>query len=971
MAYYSHEEILKETNGGLDIILHLYPQANKCIDNNKHFKIRDENTASCTLKQMPDGNYIIADWGNTNGDGKTLKMNAIQAWMNEKGIEYKNALDEISEKFGIMPEEQLKEIRKPDFNKRAAKADEVDGEYYFDLYEQDEIPKDWIAELGPYAKLEKLKLYQWHAVKSYRLIKNREALIWSSKENYPIFVIKEDYFKKIYQPKAYDKKDRFRYAVDKGRELGNFLHGLNQAYQIFIDKNPHEADGYSESEEAAREKEEGGGKPKTELLEEIILCSGDRDALNVAGMGFFVVWKNSETSQLLFEDVKKMRKIAKRIYNVPDIDPTGILQGRKVGMFYLDIHTVWLPKELREKKDWRGNPRKDLLDFCEVKRGKASKEFKELLRVSYPFKFWDSYINKNNKVSWEIMDIYLISFLAHSGFYLYRKEGAKDDFVFIQVIGTQVRQVNAVDVKRFVTHFLYQKREDIRLRNYVQRAPQLKPPALTDLEEIQLDFRSHFPEGRIFYFKNGAFKITAEGIEKLKPGTINNHVWEEKILLHHFKEEKAFFTVKHTKDEEGKQIIEDLIIHNSDCEFFRYLIQTSRVHWRKELETHADQLTKKDRAAYLKAYKFSIDGPGLNADEIHEQKLHLVNKMYVIGYMLHRNRRRSRPWVPLAMDARLSDAGKSFGGSGKSLVWETGLAAMSRLVKINGKNKKVLQDDHLFTEVNKETDLVLFDDLDEYFDFRMMFTYTSGSFPVNPKFGKRFTLENDEAPILGGTTNFSIRDTSPSVRRRLIVMAFSDYYHLEGDDYRETRNPNLEFGHDILDEETPPEEWNRFYNFMMQCLQLYLTIPDKVEAPMGEIEKRNLRGKMGETFLNWAEVFFSPLGENLNKELDKKQLMKTFIDDCEIGKFKPSPQSFKEKLKFFCAYQGLYYNPNSNEKGTDRIIRKENGSTVEYVMLATGDHVDVLNSSTEETIPTGVDEQAVKQAISNPRKSEF
>jgi len=51
--YIDQNEILIATRGGLDIILYYYPQAEKCLSTSKKkFKIRNEKTASATIKQF-------------------------------------------------------------------------------------------------------------------------------------------------------------------------------------------------------------------------------------------------------------------------------------------------------------------------------------------------------------------------------------------------------------------------------------------------------------------------------------------------------------------------------------------------------------------------------------------------------------------------------------------------------------------------------------------------------------------------------------------------------------------------------------------------------------------------------------------------------------------------------------------------------------------------------------------------------
>ena len=49
------EDILNATNGGLDIILELYPQAKACVDGSKkHFAIRNEKTPSAAQVQLEE-----------------------------------------------------------------------------------------------------------------------------------------------------------------------------------------------------------------------------------------------------------------------------------------------------------------------------------------------------------------------------------------------------------------------------------------------------------------------------------------------------------------------------------------------------------------------------------------------------------------------------------------------------------------------------------------------------------------------------------------------------------------------------------------------------------------------------------------------------------------------------------------------------------------------------------------------------
>lgn len=43
--YLTKEEVLAQTNGGLQVILDLFPEANECLDQKKKFKLRNEKNS--------------------------------------------------------------------------------------------------------------------------------------------------------------------------------------------------------------------------------------------------------------------------------------------------------------------------------------------------------------------------------------------------------------------------------------------------------------------------------------------------------------------------------------------------------------------------------------------------------------------------------------------------------------------------------------------------------------------------------------------------------------------------------------------------------------------------------------------------------------------------------------------------------------------------------------------------------------
>ena len=82
-------------------------------------------------------------------------------------------------------------------------------------------------------------------------------------------------------------------------------------------------------------------------------------------LGYHPLWFNSETYKLSEEEYREIMKYVEVLYNIPDIDETGISKGTELALRYIDIHTIWLPQWLRTYHDNRGKGRKDLRDWMD------------------------------------------------------------------------------------------------------------------------------------------------------------------------------------------------------------------------------------------------------------------------------------------------------------------------------------------------------------------------------------------------------------------------------------------------------------------------------------------------------------------------------------------------------------------------------------------------------------------------------
>lgn len=910
MPYVDQQDILNASRGGLDIILTYYPQAGACLESNrKEFKIREnERTPSARIKQLDGGNWIVTDFG----DDSTPR-NGIQVCMKEDEISFREAIVKLAGRYGvggINPE-----VNKPGFEKRPAAEEEKEGETYFDI--KKEMTEKELAELGPLVTKEVCAKYNVYSLNSFTYIKNREAQVTTSNENYPIFMVDHVEFRKIYQPKNADKAYRFRYSGSRPKD---YVNGLKQVRKAYEELN-------SEYDPESSDKE----KKRMQKLTEIILASGERDALNVAGFGYQVIWLNSETASVDGQLYSELNKMADQIYNLPDIDNTGKKMAIKLGLQYLDIKTIWLPAKLREYNDHRGKPRKDFRDYVEI--WPRIEDFKKLMRVAMPMRFWDESYNDGG-VKYFFNNEQAYYFLQGNGFYQFENKNVRDGMMFIHMNNNIIRQVEADDCRKFLQNFIRDRFLPIPLRNTIHRSNQLGESSLRGLDEIKLDFTDYDKHTQYLFFINRTWKVTADAITELKPSDVDKYVWEEEVIPRRVSKKDPPFSMKFDSEENEYAIT----VHNTDSNFFKFLINSSRIHWRKEfpLGQKSTDNGQQDEE-YIKNNRFNISGPRLEYEEKWEQEQHLINKIFSIGYLLHRYKDPARPWCVFAMDNKITETGESHGRSGKSLCYKI-IRYFMKSVTLNGRNSKLTDNPHVYDRVTEHTDYLLIDDADQYLNFGFFFNALQGDLEVNPKNNQSYEIPFEHVPKFCITSNFTLKNIDASTEGRILYTVFSDYYHVrtEAEDYTEDFSVQDDFGKNLFGDYNEAE-WNDDLNFCASCLQFYLSVPKelKLNPPMDNVTKRNLRTEMTEPFKNWADVYFDAKEGVCDQLVERDVAFKDFAE--KSGQHKWTTNKFTKALKAWARYTDYVdkLNPAEFHNNEKRIIRKVEGKASEMIYIQT------------------------------------
>jgi len=415
------------------------------------------------------------------------------------------------------------------------------------------------------------------------------------------------------------------------------------------------------------------------------------------------------------------------------------------------------------------------------------------------------------------------------------------------------------------------------------------------------------------YFQKEFWHITADKIDAQDYSNLENYVWKDKVNDFEAKRlEKPLLKIENVNNTWFVDFSE-----NADkCHFLNFIWDTGDFYWRKHKNKEEDVRSDDEKA---------------------ETALQFIAKMSAMGYLLHTFFDAANPKAVIGMDGKLSEVGKSNGGSGKSLLGEA-IGHVVPFQKINGKVKDMESNKHLTERVTEKTDVVMIDDVRVNFDFEHWFPAITGSFEVNPKGFSSYMIPMHLTPKLYIPTNHSLNGEGSSFRRRQFTIPFSDFYN---DNY----SPRDQFGVTFFTE-WDYEQWNLFYNFAAECVQVYLKY-GFVEAPTERLEQRRLRQAIGEDFIDWADEYFGfieSLGEfqkdtnpNIENDIPRTEMFDKFkerLSGASRGFWKT--RRHKEALKKYCIFRGARFNPNQiHPNDADQQIGPDNKTGgVEYFQVA-------------------------------------
>jgi DNA primase len=568
---------------------------------------------------------------------------------------------------------------------------------------------------------------------------------------------------------------------------------------------------------------------------------------------------------------------------------------------FLDRHEEEL-KKLREFKfgnlTWRWNEEEEKFELAQ--------------KILPQEQYWRKIYEGNNKegdpkFKYQFNYINILEFLRNRGFGIY--EYSDEKYRFIHTEGKIVKETSAHKIQRFVMDFTREIEERPVLELLLRGGEQyLGPKKLQNMYLFTPAFNKSDKATMYLYFKNGYWKITSEGIEQRSLNDLPRHIWADKII--DFEPQYIGHPMAQIERKGNKFLIE-LSPEAEKSHIAKFYLNSSWFSWKKRQTLAETEQGEK--------YWASRETPETETPEDAQQTTkNLVSKMIAAGYVLHDYIDYGNAKAVICMDGNESEVGSSQGGTGKS-VWAKQFKHLVPMVTIDGKKKNIEDDNHIYENVDERTQIILFDDVRVNFSFEFLFSHITTGLTINEKGVKRYTVEPKKFVV---TTNHALNGEGNSFDRRQYHISFSDYYN----SYRTLAD---DFGCQLF-HEWEHDQWNLFYNWIATCIQTYLKFGLEVGINKEDLDRRKLRQKIGENFLDWASIYYHPTeGEMLNNKLDKDYGCAKYLESYQQERKYMNPRKFKKKLQMYGIYAGLDFNPGVDSKD-GRI--KSNGR--EYLVLA-------------------------------------
>jgi len=449
-------------------------------------------------------------------------------------------------------------------------------------------------------------------------------------------------------------------------------------------------------------------------------------------------------------------------------------------------------------------------------------------------KFWNS--NQDGKVS---INNYLFKKFLEQNNYFKSRPNSLSSYNLIRKDDIFLNIVDEIDIKDFVIDYVLENEFSESVFNLItSKTSMFKREFLSMIKNEEIKTLRDTKETSYLFYKNGILEVTKDKSILKKYSDFDLYVWKDQVI------DRDYTDADH---------------HESEYRTFIWKISGGF-----------------DLPSY----------PTMDEQNRYKQAVQRYNTFQsIIGYLLHSYNSSGDSKAIILNDEMISD--EPNGRSGKGLFWNA-LKYLKKVQSLNGKSFSFTAD-FPYQSVKTDCQLLVFDDVRKSFDFEMLFSVVTEGLDITYKGQNTIKLPLEDSPKILITTNYTLKGSGGSQEARRFEVELSTFFNSK-------HTPIDFFGHKLFDSWSN-EEWSRFDNYMIQCLQKYLS------NGLMEYERISLPLKKLQTEINiemYNQLHNLKLGNWYNYEL----LFSNY--NSGAGKFGTKTKTaYTQAINKYCAFFGL------------------------------------------------------------------
>ena len=440
----------------------------------------------------------------------------------------------------------------------------------------------------------------------------------------------------------------------------------------------------------------------------------------------------------------------------------------------------------------------------------------------------------------------------------------------------------------------------------------LEQGIMESIETMDFDEKSFGEDFDHFFFHNTAVKVTKDDIKQVPYSSLrwwtNSdamlegdfhvlpvywHVEQAPFYQQELEKHEQILSSAKTVDERAQENMRwdqwsglwryRLVIDRPLAEMpvhFRFLYNTCRIFWEKELTTE------------------------LTAVEKQTQDMYFISMMHAIGSALVRHRSANRQQFIHITDNGTRREDLASGGTGKTAILEL-FALVRRTLGIDGKaleGSNIILEQELGKVIPGLHNIVCLDELPAGFSPKKMYNLPL-SITSRGMYRASVKLTGDDIPKIVVASNEQIDMSSDSTSRRAYQILVGDWYHPRSlDGARPAHTPADDFRKEGVKEiahNLPPQILNEARNLLLQCCQLFFQLPDITFAPPRDARamlRQALAASKDEQFTRWITAYLAD-SRHLGIPIAERELLISLLDYCNIAVGEKTLLSARNRVK--------------------------------------------------------------------------